>query len=147
MVFSYVRRCFPVELRFQDVFLARRNEDSMICESCKKNNASVHMIDVVNNSKQELHLCEDCAQSKGVTIKSHMQKGSSDKGIAEGLPEIFQSLSGSQGAAGVETCSQPNRPCPESKGAPGQTAGVAPNSPERAEVGGRSRRRSDTRRC
>ncbi|MEC8896376.1 MAG: UvrB/UvrC motif-containing protein [Planctomycetota bacterium] len=78
----------------------------MICESCKKNNASVHMIDVVNNSKQELHLCEDCAQSKGVTIKSHMQKGSSDKGIAEGLPEIFQSLSGSQGAAGVETCSQ-----------------------------------------
>ena len=78
----------------------------MICESCKNKNASVHMIDVVNNSKTELHLCEDCAQSKGVTIKSHMQKKSGpDKGIAEGLPEIFQSLAGSQGTAGVETCS------------------------------------------
>ena len=64
------------------------------------------MIDVVNNSKQELHLCEDCAQSKGVTIKSHMQKSSSEKGIAEGLPEIFQNLSGTQSSAGVETCPQ-----------------------------------------
>ena len=77
----------------------------MICESCKKKNASVHLIDVVNNSKRESHLCEDCAQSKGVTIKSHMQKSGPDKGIAEGLPEIFQSLSSSEWSAEVETCS------------------------------------------
>lgn len=77
----------------------------MICESCKKKNASVHLIDVVNNSKLELHLCENCAQAKGVTIKSHLQKSSPYKGIAEGLPEIFKNLSPSMGSAEVETCS------------------------------------------
>ena len=30
----------------------------MLCDSCQKKPATVHLTDVTNNSKQELHLCE-----------------------------------------------------------------------------------------
>ncbi len=33
----------------------------MLCDYCKKNEATVHMTSVVNNQKQESHLCNDCA--------------------------------------------------------------------------------------
>ncbi len=46
----------------------------MKCESCQKKQAIVHLTDVSNNQKREIHLCEECAREKGVTIKSHMNK-------------------------------------------------------------------------
>lgn len=35
----------------------------MLCQECKKNKATVHMIRIVNNQKIEAHLCEECARS------------------------------------------------------------------------------------
>jgi protein arginine kinase activator len=32
------------------------------------------LTDVSNNSKKEVHLCEECAQTQGVTVKSYMYK-------------------------------------------------------------------------
>lgn len=46
----------------------------MKCESCQKQQAVVHLTDVSNNQKREIHLCEGCAKEKGVTIKSHLNK-------------------------------------------------------------------------
>src|SRR5690606_22490544 len=40
-----------------------RAENGMQCDSCGKP-ATVHLTDVSNNSKQELHLCEDCANAQ-----------------------------------------------------------------------------------
>ena len=45
----------------------------MKCDLCKKP-ASVHLTDVSNNAKKQLHLCEECAQGQGVTIKSYLNK-------------------------------------------------------------------------
>lgn len=45
----------------------------MKCDLCKKP-ATVHLTDVSNNSKKELHLCEECARGQGVTIKSYLNK-------------------------------------------------------------------------
>lgn len=33
----------------------------MLCESCKKNNATFHYTKIVNGKIKELHLCEQCA--------------------------------------------------------------------------------------
>ncbi|MDL2257797.1 UvrB/UvrC motif-containing protein [Eubacteriales bacterium OttesenSCG-928-K08] len=44
----------------------------MICESCKKNQASVHTINVVNGVKQEHYLCEECARRVQGAIPSLM---------------------------------------------------------------------------
>ena len=81
----------------------------MICESCKKIDAVVHLVDVSNNSKAELHLCKDCAESQGATIKSHMQKSSSAQAATDVLPAIFQNLSGAEVSSETETCGQCGR--------------------------------------
>lgn len=61
----------------------------MQCEVCQKNPASVHLTDVSNNSKREIHLCESCAKNQGVTIKSYLHKTPS-------YPELFSELVHSQ---------------------------------------------------
>jgi protein arginine kinase activator len=43
----------------------------MYCEACNKSVATVHLTEIINKKKKELHLCEECAREKGVTIKSH----------------------------------------------------------------------------
>jgi protein arginine kinase activator len=39
----------------------------MLCERCKKNDASYHMTKIVQNKKVEIHLCEQCAREMGET--------------------------------------------------------------------------------
>ena len=43
----------------------------MQCQLCDKH-ATVHLTEIVNNEKLERHLCEECAQKEGVTIKAHV---------------------------------------------------------------------------
>jgi protein arginine kinase activator len=75
----------------------------MKCEVCKKNAASVHLTDVSNNAKRELHLCEECAKGQGVTIKSYLNK-------EPNYPEILQNLAQMQGEGSATekdlTCKQ-----------------------------------------
>lgn len=43
----------------------------MICQICGKKEATVHFTEVINNQISELHLCEDCAQKKGLSMEPH----------------------------------------------------------------------------
>ena len=45
----------------------------MQCECCQSA-ASVHLTDVSNGVKKEVHLCDSCAKKQGVTIKSYLHK-------------------------------------------------------------------------
>jgi protein arginine kinase activator len=45
-----------------------RPENKMLCQSCGKNNASVHVTQIVNGEKTEVYLCEACAREKGEII-------------------------------------------------------------------------------
>ena len=38
----------------------------MLCDRCQQNPASVHMTSIINNQRQEHHLCAECAQQQGV---------------------------------------------------------------------------------
>ncbi|MHC4062201.1 MAG: UvrB/UvrC motif-containing protein [Planctomycetota bacterium] len=42
----------------------------MQCQSCQKNEATVHLTEITDGVRTELHLCEHCAQEEGVTVKS-----------------------------------------------------------------------------
>ena len=35
----------------------------MICDECKKNQASTHLTKIVNGKKEEIHLCESCSKN------------------------------------------------------------------------------------
>jgi protein arginine kinase activator len=48
----------------------------MLCDICKKNEATVHLTEVVNDDVSELHICEQCAREKGTSMQQHF-------GIAE----------------------------------------------------------------
>lgn len=36
----------------------------MLCQKCGKNNATVHVIKIINGNKSEVYLCEGCAREK-----------------------------------------------------------------------------------
>jgi protein arginine kinase activator len=37
----------------------------MLCQNCKTNLAKVHFKQIINNTKHEMYLCEECANEKG----------------------------------------------------------------------------------
>ena len=37
----------------------------MTCDLCSKNEATVHLTEIINDETRELHLCESCAREKG----------------------------------------------------------------------------------
>lgn len=40
-----------------------------ICQICKKNPATIHLTDIHNNVKKEVHICESCASDKGFNLQ------------------------------------------------------------------------------
>ncbi len=48
----------------------------MLCDICKKNSATVHLTEIINDQTKELHLCEECAHQKSQHIEQ--QFGLSD---------------------------------------------------------------------
>jgi protein arginine kinase activator len=45
----------------------------MQCEKCSKHRATVHLTEITDGKRSELHLCEQCAQKEGVVVKTQPQ--------------------------------------------------------------------------
>lgn len=56
----------------------------MLCDACHKNEATVHLTEIVNEKITKLHLCEGCAKAKGAEMEEHF--GLSD--LLAGLADI-----------------------------------------------------------
>lgn len=56
----------------------------MKCDICGKNDATVHLTEIINEQVTKLHLCEDCARKKGAEMEEHF--GLSD--LLAGLTDI-----------------------------------------------------------
>lgn len=48
----------------------------MLCDVCNKNQATVHLTEIIDEQMNELHLCEECARQKSAQMES--QFGLSD---------------------------------------------------------------------
>ena len=44
----------------------------MQCQSCQKNEATIHLTEISDGVRSEMHLCEHCAQEEGIAIKSQI---------------------------------------------------------------------------
>ena len=42
----------------------------MLCERCKKIEATIHITEVTSGQHRESHLCEQCAETQGTVVKS-----------------------------------------------------------------------------
>ena len=60
----------------------------MKCDNCEKRDATVHLTEIKDKKKIEMHLCEQCAQEKGITQKAHFPA----------ISELLQTLSAAEAA-------------------------------------------------
>ena len=74
----------------------------MTCDLCSKKEATVHLTEVINDETRELHLCQACAQEKGITP----EKDFGLTGLLAGLTDF-----GSKSAKSTAASKQP--PCPK----------------------------------
>jgi protein arginine kinase activator len=44
----------------------------MRCQVCKKNTATIHLTEINEGERTEMHLCERCAVEQGIAAKSHI---------------------------------------------------------------------------
>ena len=44
----------------------------MQCEVCKDNEATIHLTEIVEGVRAEMHLCEGCAAEQGITVNSNV---------------------------------------------------------------------------
>ena len=57
----------------------------MLCQQCKERDATVHYTKIVNNDKQEYHLCEQCARERGDFMVKDLSGGFSFHNLLSGL--------------------------------------------------------------
>lgn len=55
----------------------------MQCDICHKNEASVHLTEIIDNQITELHLCEECARQKGAQMEQHFGLADLLAGLAD----------------------------------------------------------------
>lgn len=67
----------------------------MQCDNCHERPAAIHLTQIVNNDVTTVHLCEQCAEAKGVhtgaTLANHPLSGfvaAAGKGAAAALPPV-----------------------------------------------------------
>ncbi len=71
----------------------------MLCEICKKNDATVHITKITNGMKQEFNICEKCAKEKGeFSFTSQMELSSpfTFQNILSGIMDYISSGNQSQ---------------------------------------------------
>jgi len=44
----------------------------MQCEICKKSEATIHLTEIVDGIRTEMHICENCAAEQGIALKSQI---------------------------------------------------------------------------
>lgn len=55
----------------------------MLCDICKKREATVHLTEVVNEEVTELHICEKCAKQKSAQMQQHFGIADLLSGLAD----------------------------------------------------------------
>ena len=55
----------------------------MLCDLCSKNQATVHLTEIVDNQMRELHLCEECARQKSIQMEQEFGIADLLAGLAE----------------------------------------------------------------
>lgn len=81
----------------------------MLCDVCKKNDATIHIQEIINNTKKVLHLCSECA----------VKKSQSDPEFDFGgfnLAEMLYNISESQGGIpGLNPIPEPEKESQDTK--------------------------------
>jgi protein arginine kinase activator len=76
----------------------------MVCQICKKNPGTVRYIEVQDNQSTEVHLCQSCAEEKGITLKFTAKKGWPVDMLAKLVDDVAGGDEGRVGPVQCEHC-------------------------------------------
>lgn len=55
----------------------------MVCDICHKNHATIHLTEIINEEIVEMHICQDCANSKAQALNEQFHLSGFLGGLAE----------------------------------------------------------------
>ena len=44
----------------------------MLCQICQKNDATIHLTEINDGARAEMHICEHCAAEQDISVKTHI---------------------------------------------------------------------------
>lgn len=62
----------------------------MICSFCNENEATIHFTEVISGKMEETHMCEECAQKKGIETSIPFSFGDILSAITKGIENLGQ---------------------------------------------------------
>ncbi|MHC4622516.1 MAG: UvrB/UvrC motif-containing protein [Planctomycetota bacterium] len=68
----------------------------MQCQSCQKNEATIHLTEISDGIRAEMHLCEHCAQEEGIAVKSQIPLNELLSSLLASQPEGDESVGDSE---------------------------------------------------
>lgn len=60
----------------------------MLCDICQKNEATVHLTEIIDNNVTKLHLCEQCAKDKSQEMEEHFGLADLLSGLTDLVPVV-----------------------------------------------------------
>ena len=76
----------------------------MQCQICQKNEATIHLTEIVEGLRSEMHICERCAQEQGIAVKSQIPLNELLSGLLASAPSDDEMLGASQKKASCPQC-------------------------------------------
>ena len=68
----------------------------MQCQICSKNDATIHLTEISDGVRSEMHICEQCAAEQGVAVKSQLPLNELLSNLLSSQPSDEQMLDPSQ---------------------------------------------------
>jgi len=65
----------------------------MLCQICQKNEATIHLTEITDGKRAEMHLCQACAIEQGIAAKSNMSLNELLSNLLASAPDEEESLS------------------------------------------------------
>ncbi|MBN2456328.1 MAG: UvrB/UvrC motif-containing protein [Sedimentisphaerales bacterium] len=62
----------------------------MQCQICKKNEATIHLTEISDGQRSEMHLCEACAAEQGIAVKTNVPLNDLLSSLLESQPSDEQ---------------------------------------------------------
>lgn len=59
----------------------------MQCQICNKREATIHLTEITDGARNEMHLCERCASEQGIAVKSQIPINELLSGLLSSQPE------------------------------------------------------------
>jgi protein arginine kinase activator len=76
----------------------------MQCQSCQKNEATIHLTEISDGVRTETHLCEHCAQDEGIAVKSQIPLNELLSSLLAAQPEDTDAFGDSDHKAVCPNC-------------------------------------------